>query len=190
METRANRLHAPALLACAAFGWADAGAAKAQSIEQGILQLEWGDPARPAPGRARLAPRFNAYLVKDDGSRTVLDPVQARRAAGDLYMLAHRRVAVAFAAPGAAKSTARGIDAIVPVDPTTRSAPVQAPGARVDTMLTRVVTVPAPTPSVAPEPTPEAAPPAAPPDTTAAAPRPLDPAALDLPVFPAPKGRR
>ena len=131
METRANRLHAPALLACAAFGWADAGAAQAQSIEQGILQLEWGDPARPAPGRARLAPRFNAYLVKDDGSRTVLDPVQARRAAGDLYMLAHRRVAVAFAAPDAAKSTARGIDAIVPVDPTTRSAPVQAPGARV-----------------------------------------------------------
>lgn len=131
METRANRLHAPALLACAAFGWADAGAAQAQSIEQGILQLEWGDPARPAPGRARLAPRFNAYLVKDDGSRTVLDPVQARRAAGDLYMLAHRRVAVAFAAPDAAKSTARGIDAVVPVDPTTRSAPVQAPGARV-----------------------------------------------------------
>lgn len=49
---------------------------------------------------------------------------------------------------------------------------LQAPGARVDTLLTRVVTVPAPTPSVAPEPTPGAAPPAAPPDTTAAAPRP------------------
>ena len=49
---------------------------------------------------------------------------------------------------------------------------LQAPGARVDTLMTRVITVPAPTPSVAPEPTPAAEPPAAPPDTQAAAPRP------------------
>ena len=127
----AKGVRALAAFACALLGLAGAGAIRAQTIEQGTLQLEWGDPARPAPGRARLAPRFNAHLVKDDGSRIVLDPVQARRAAGDLYVLANRRVAVAFAAPGTTKSTARTIEAIVPADLTTQSSPVHAAGARV-----------------------------------------------------------
>jgi hypothetical protein len=131
METRAKRLRALALFACAMSGLAGTGALRAQTIEQGTLQLEWGDPARPAPGRVRLAPRFNAHLVKDDGSRIALDPAQARRAAGDLYVLANRRVAVAFAAAGAAKSTRRTIEAIVPAERTTQSAPVHAAGARV-----------------------------------------------------------
>ena len=130
-ETGAKGFRALAAFACAMLGLAGAGAIRAQTIEQGTLQLEWGDPARPAPGRVRLAPRFNVHLVKDDGSRIALDPVQARRAAGDLYVLAHRRVAVAFAAPGAAKSSTRVIEAIVPVDRTTQSAPVHAAGARV-----------------------------------------------------------
>jgi hypothetical protein len=130
-ETGVKGVRALAAFACALLGLACAGAIRAQTIEQGTLQLEWGDPARPAPGRARLAPRFNAHLVKDDGSRIVLDPVQARRAAGDLYVLANRRVAVAFAAPGTTKSTARTIEAIVPADRTTQSSPVHAAGARV-----------------------------------------------------------
>ncbi len=130
-ETGAKGVRALAAFACALLGLAGAGAIRAQTIEQGTLQLEWGDPARPAPGRARLAPRFNAHLVKDDGSRIVLDPVQARRAAGDLYVLANRRVVVAFAAPGTTKSTARTIEAIVPADRTTQYSPVHAAGARV-----------------------------------------------------------
>lgn len=130
-ETGAMGFRALAAFACALLGLAGAGSIRAQTIEQGMLQLEWGDPARPAPGRVRLAPRFNAHLVKDDGSRIVLDPVQARRAAGDLYVLANRRVAVAFAAPGTTKSTARTIEAIVPADRTTQSSPVHAAGARV-----------------------------------------------------------
>ena len=130
-ETGAMGFRALAAFACALLGLAGAGSIRAQTIEQGMLQLEWGDPARPAPGRVRLAPRFNAHLVKDDGSRIVLDPVQARRAAGDLYVLANRRVAVAFAAPGTTKSTARTIEAIVPADRTTQYSPVHAAGARV-----------------------------------------------------------
>lgn len=105
--------------------------ARAQTIEQGLLQLEWGDPPRATMGQPRLAPQFNASLLKDDGSRIALDPVQARRAAGDLYVLANRRVAVAFGATGKAMSAAPSIEAIVPADRTAQSAQASAVTARV-----------------------------------------------------------
>lgn len=93
-------------------------------ILQGQLELQWGDPSHE-PGRPREISRFRATLVADDGLRYALDPAQARRAAGDLYALANRRVAVQFsAAPramqrqqGGASSPAApatGIEAIVP----------------------------------------------------------------------------
>lgn len=84
-------------------------------IVQGQLELLWGDPF-PAPLKSRLPARFVATLAADDGSRRVLDTVQARRAAFDLYALANRRVAVEFSTP---RSGARSrIEAIVAADRT------------------------------------------------------------------------
>ncbi|WP_334179168.1 hypothetical protein [Pseudoxanthomonas sp.] len=103
----------------------------AQTIEQGLLQLEWGDPPRAAMGEPRLAPRFNASLLKDDGTRIALDPAQAKLAAGDLYVLANRRVAVAFAPQERVMSSAPAIQAIVPADRTTQLAQVHPANARV-----------------------------------------------------------
>jgi hypothetical protein len=105
--------------------------ARAQTIEQGLLQLEWGDPPRATVGQPRLAPQFNASLLKDDGSRIALDPAQAKLAAGDLYVLANRRVAVAFGPQARVMSSARAIEAIVPVERSTQSAQVHAANARV-----------------------------------------------------------
>lgn len=103
----------------------------AQTIEQGLLQLEWGDPPRAAVGAPRLAPKFTASLLRDDGTRIPLDPAQAKLAAGDLYVLANRRVAVAFETQARVMSSAPAIQAIVPADRTTQSAPVHAANARV-----------------------------------------------------------
>lgn len=90
-----------------------AGAAGANAeVLQGGLELRWGDPF--APGAAEgLAPRFQAQLALDDGRRIALDPVQARRAAGDLYALANQRVAVEFSRPRGARGS-RVVEAIVP----------------------------------------------------------------------------
>jgi hypothetical protein len=83
-------------------------------IVQGQLELRWGDPI-PVHGKSQLPSRFIATLVGDDGKRRALDPAQARRAAGDLYALANRRVAVEFsqAKRGGGAAT---IMAIVPAD--------------------------------------------------------------------------
>ncbi|KAF1725999.1 metallopeptidase domain-containing protein [Pseudoxanthomonas japonensis] len=105
--------------------------ARAQAIEQGLLHLEWGDPPPVAKGQPRRAPQFNASLLKDDGTRIRLDPAQAKLAAGDLYVLANRRVAVAFAPAGRVMSSMPAIEAIVPVDRVTQSAPMHAANARV-----------------------------------------------------------
>ena len=114
-----------------ALGLSQAAGVQAQTIEQGLLQLEWGDPPREAAGQPRLAPRFNASLLKDDGSRIPLDAAQAKLAAGDLYVLANRRVAVAFAPQDRVMSSAPAIQAIVPADRVTQSAPVHGANARV-----------------------------------------------------------
>jgi hypothetical protein len=80
----------------------------------GQLELRWGDPHR-VHGQALPPERFTATLVADDGERIALDPAQAKRAAGDLYALANRRVAVEFAA-ASRKASTRGVDVIVPAD--------------------------------------------------------------------------
>ncbi len=91
-----------------------ATAAQAE-IVQGQLQLQWGDP-RGGPGQPQGPHRFRATLVTDDGARYALDPAQARRAAGDLYALANKRVAVEFSqSMGAARGLPqRMVEAIVP----------------------------------------------------------------------------
>lgn len=83
-------------------------------IVQGQLELRWGDPI-PAHGKSQSPSRFVATLVGDDGSRRALDPAQARRAAGDLYALANRRVAVEFSQAKRGGGAA-AIIAIVPAD--------------------------------------------------------------------------
>ncbi len=88
-----------------------AGVAHAEVV-QGRLELHWGDPPRDAP-EAQKDGVFNVTLVTDAGERVALPADQARRAAGDLYALANRRVAVEFSA---AKSSARTVEVIVPAD--------------------------------------------------------------------------
>ena len=83
-------------------------------IVQGQLELRWGDPV-PVHGKSQPPARFVATLVGDDGTRHALDPAQARRAAGDLYALANRRVAVEFSSAKRGGGTAT-IAAIVPAD--------------------------------------------------------------------------
>lgn len=106
------------VVACAAVSspaWAD-------EIEQGVLLLRWGD-ARPAGlGQPVLPPRFKAWLEAGPGTRHRLDIAQATRAAGDLYALANRRVAVSHVvAKGGGRQV---IDAIVPTDRVSHPAPV------------------------------------------------------------------
>jgi len=79
-------------------------------IVQGQLQLQWGDP-RGDTGRAKPASKLRVALVTDAGERHALDPAQAKFAAGDLYALANRRVAIDFAADLRGK-----VQAIVPAD--------------------------------------------------------------------------
>ena len=67
---------------------------KAETVVQGVLQLQWADPPRALPGRVQKAPQLDAWLETGPGRRIALDVNQARRAAGDLYALANRRVAV------------------------------------------------------------------------------------------------
>lgn len=89
----------------------------------GHLELHWGDPQR-VEGRAKRPDRFTATLVTDDGGRIALDPAQAKRAAGDLYALANRHVAVEFTA-ASRKASTRGVNVIVPADR------LSEPGARI-----------------------------------------------------------
>src|SRR5690606_3704056 len=97
------------------------GAAAAQVVH-GRLELQWGDPA-PAPAEQRPQTRLLATLVTDDGVRIALDPAQARRAAGDLYALSNRRVAVAFAGEGRGVLRQAAVEVIVPADPAWQRAP-------------------------------------------------------------------
>ncbi|MEL1262970.1 hypothetical protein [Pseudoxanthomonas putridarboris] len=103
----------------------------AQSIEQGLLQLQWGDPPPAVPGQPRQAPQLVAYLQQDDGSRRELDVAQAHRAAGDLYALANRRVAISFASSTRVMSSAPAIEVIVPADRLTQGAPAVGADGRV-----------------------------------------------------------
>lgn len=69
---------------------------KAETVVQGTLQLQWADPPRALPGRVQAQPQLDAWLDMGPGQRVALDVAQAQRAAGDLYALANRRVAVSY----------------------------------------------------------------------------------------------
>lgn len=90
---------------------ADAGAA----VVAGMLELQWGDPSPQARKLDRRTPRFQAFLVADDGRRFPLDTDEALQAAENLHALAGRRVAVDFSAAGRGVSAYR-VEAIVPAD--------------------------------------------------------------------------
>jgi M6 family metalloprotease-like protein len=66
-------------------------AAFAQAPQQGMLELLWGDAA---PGDVRRAPKFEVNLVDSAGRRQALDPQPSLEAAGDLFSLAGRPVAM------------------------------------------------------------------------------------------------
>lgn len=91
---------------------------RAETVVQGILQLQWADPPRALPGRVQAAPQLDVWLETGPGQRMPLDVAQSRRAAGDLYALANRHVAVSYQAPATkvmSSSSARSvIDTIVP----------------------------------------------------------------------------
>lgn len=63
---------------------------------QGTLQLQWADPPRAQQRLAQGTPQLDAWLDMGPGKRIALDVAQAQRAAGDLYALANRRVAVSY----------------------------------------------------------------------------------------------
>jgi M6 family metalloprotease-like protein len=72
------------------------GVQQAHATEvSGWLELRWGDAA---PGATRRGERFTVTLVTDAGQRLPLDPVQARKATGDLYALAGKRVTASLSA--------------------------------------------------------------------------------------------
>jgi M6 family metalloprotease-like protein len=124
MRSRTKTMATWALLLCALSGATTIAAPPARPhVLLGRLELQWGDP-RIEPHRAHAAGRFNATLLADDGRRYRLDPAQAKRAAGDLYVLMDRRVAVRFADAPRANTSAfapspsgdAAIEAIVPAD--------------------------------------------------------------------------
>lgn len=94
-------------------------AAPAADFVMGTLEMQWGDPGEAARARGE-GERFLVTLLTDSGKRIALDAEQSRRAAGDVYALAGRRVAVAFAA-----AASRGTDAVHAVE-------VIVPAGRVD----------------------------------------------------------
>jgi hypothetical protein len=115
-----------ALIALLAGGVAAPAAAQ---IVQGQLELQWGDPVPAAPVRGRLQPVFRTTLLTDQGERIALNTEQARRAAGDLYALANRRVAVSLVPQRVAQSSQTKVEVIVPADRLTqRAAAVDASG--------------------------------------------------------------
>ncbi|WP_157074248.1 hypothetical protein [Pseudoxanthomonas mexicana] len=110
------------LLAGLATCIAVAADAKADEIVQGVLQLRWGDAPHVPHSRVDAHAQVEAWLDAGPGRRYRLDVEQARRAAGDLYGLSNRRVAVAYRvssrvmAGAKASSIAPEISAIVPTD--------------------------------------------------------------------------
>ncbi len=94
-------------------GAAMAVEARADGIVQGVLQLRWSDTPGAPDSRAARPSQFEAWLDAGPGKRYRLDTAQARRAAGDLYALANRRVAVAYSTQAHAASTRKAASAAV-----------------------------------------------------------------------------
>ncbi len=117
--------HVRILFACLLAGVAVMADARADAIAQGVLQLRWGDASRLPQAGVALPAQFEAWLEVAPGLRYLLDTEQARRAAGDLYALSNRRVAVSYRLPGSITTggsivpwlqVVPEIDAIVPAD--------------------------------------------------------------------------
>ena len=126
----------PAVLARALSGSALAtllvgaiAAPAAAQVVQGQLELQWGDPVPMGPVQVRRQPILRATLLTDQGERIALNAEQARRAAGDLYALANRRVAVSFTPKRVSQSSQplpsspAAVEVIVPADRLTQQAP-------------------------------------------------------------------
>ena len=79
---------------------------------EGVLELRWGDPA---PGAAS-APQFDVSVVEADGTRHALDSASALRAAGNLFALSGRVIAL-NPAPGPWPDGRLVADAIVEATP-------------------------------------------------------------------------
>lgn len=88
---------------------------------QGTLELRWGDPAPHSPQR----PLFQATLREADGTRRELDADSALRAAGNLFALAGREIALS-AAPQPWPQAKVVPDAIVDVSPAPAAAAAPA----------------------------------------------------------------
>lgn len=98
---------------------------RAETVVQGTLQLQWADPPRALPGRVQAVPQLDAWLDMGPGRRIPLDVAQAKQAAGDLYALSNRRVAVSYSTRAdiaasskvmSASGALASISAIVPTD--------------------------------------------------------------------------
>ncbi|QBB71977.1 hypothetical protein ELE36_17295 [Pseudolysobacter antarcticus] len=85
------------------------------ALLRGQLELVWGDAAPDAIDRT--SPLL-VTLVTDDGRRIALDPARARRAAGDLYRLQGKRIAVMPAQLLADKTQPEllAVESMVPID--------------------------------------------------------------------------
>ena len=90
---------------------------QAQALQQGTLELLWGDAV---PGSTQVA-RFEANLVDAVGERHALDTDSALHAAGDLYRLAGHEVALALK-PGPGVDGRLMPEAIVDAAPSTDAA--------------------------------------------------------------------
>lgn len=113
------------LLACLCVSFVVMADAQADAIAQGVLQLRWGDAPRLSQTGVALPEQFEAWLDVGPGQRYQLDDAQARRAAGDLYALSNRRVAISYRLPARVMADAQvmpslqvvpEISAIVPAD--------------------------------------------------------------------------
>lgn len=123
---RRAAMRAVVWLTCLSAGVATTADAHADEIVQGVLQLRWGDAPRTPQGHAPAPSQFEAWLDAGPGRRYRLDVAQAKRAAGDLYALSNRRVAVSYAVRPdvvsgggkvmSAAAAVPAISAIVPAD--------------------------------------------------------------------------
>lgn len=59
----------------------------------GDLEVQWGDGL---PGVNHQVSQLRVNLVEASDHRSALDPIQAKRAAGDLYMMASKKVGASF----------------------------------------------------------------------------------------------
>jgi hypothetical protein len=107
------------LLALASF----VAPATAQTV-YGELEMQWGDPKPVPQGQVRPKPIFQVHLVDQFGRKQALDPAQAQRAAGDLFMMSGKPVAIEFGPSSAKAPRNQNIEAIVPIRLSSKAHPV------------------------------------------------------------------